>query len=165
MLRPSGGSLEGLRMTTESKKLALDALHEGKVKILVSDGQNQATMKGFGDTRDNIPVILELAEEGVLTLSDAVATMTSNPATLIAKETKNMWWKDKVGHLGVGALANVTIINARNHRPVYTIVNGRITAFEKRLVRRGLGAGGWLCKFGMVRKTGVGDLSMYSVQK
>lgn len=33
-----------------------DALSSGKVKILISDGQNQATMKGFGDTRDNIPV-------------------------------------------------------------------------------------------------------------
>ena len=62
--------------------------------------KNQATMKGFGDTRDNIPVILELAEEGVLTLSDAVATMTSNPATLIAKETKNMWWKIRLDILG-----------------------------------------------------------------
>ena len=31
---------------------------------LISDGQNQATMKGFGDTRDNIPAILELAGGG-----------------------------------------------------------------------------------------------------
>jgi hypothetical protein len=37
-------------------------------------------MKGFGDTRDNVPAILELAEGGVLPLSRAVATMTSNVA-------------------------------------------------------------------------------------
>ena len=64
-------------------------------------------MKGFGDTRDNIPAIVELAEMGVLSLSDAVATMICNPAELLAKRTFNPWWKEKMGHLGVGALVKV----------------------------------------------------------
>lgn len=59
------------------------------VDVLISDGQNDATMKGFGDTRDNIPAILELAEMGVLSLSDSIATMTWNPARLIAEKTDN----------------------------------------------------------------------------
>ncbi len=162
MLRPGLGSREGLQMTKSSQRLAYDALSEGRVDILVSDGQNQGTMKGFGDTRDNIPAILELSEMGVLSLSRAVAAMTCNPARLLAGRTKNSWWKEKMGHLGAGALANITVVDPEDKLAAYTIVNGEIVSFENRIVRRGLGAGGWLCKFGMVRKTGVGDLSMYS---
>ena len=162
MLRPGLGSREGLQMTKSSQRLAYDALSEGRVDILVSDGQNQGTMKGFGDTRDNIPAILELSEMGVLSLSRAVAAMTCNPARLLAGRTKNSWWKEKMGHLGAGALANITVVDPEDKLATYTIVNGELVSFENRIVRRGLGAGGWLCKFGMVRKTGVGDLSMYS---
>lgn len=162
MLRTGLGSREGLQMTKSSQRLAYDALSEGRVDILVSDGQNQGTMKGFGDTRDNIPAILELSEMGVLSLSRAVAAMTCNPARLLAGRTKNSWWKEKMGHLGAGALANITVVDPEDKLAAYTIVNGEIVSFENRIVRRGLGAGGWLCKFGMVRKTGVGDLSMYS---
>lgn len=162
MLRAGRGSREGLRMSEASQKMAYDALQEGKVKILVSDGQNQATMKGFGDTRDNIPAILELVQMGVLSLSDAVATMTCNPAGLFFRRTNNFWWKEKVGHLGYGALGNVTIIDPTDKLAVYTIVNGEITSFENRIVRSGLRAGGWISKFGMVRKTGVGEISLFS---
>ncbi len=162
MLRTGLGSREGLQMTKSSQRLAYDALSEGRVDILVSDGQNQGTMKGFGDTRDNIPAILELSEMGVLSLSRAVAAMTCNPARLLAGRTKNSWWKEKMGHLGAGVLANITVVDPEDKLAAYTIVNGEIVSFENRIVRRGLGAGGWLCKFGMVRKTGVGDLSMYS---
>ena len=130
-----------------------DALSSGKVKILISDGQNQATMKGFGDTRDNIPAIIELAQAGVLSLEDSVATMTKNPAELIAKRTANPWWTEKIGSLGVGALANVTVIDKADKLAAYTIVNGEIVSFENRAFRRGCGAGGWVSKFGMVRKT------------
>lgn len=162
MLRPGLGSREGLQMTKSSQRLAYDALSEGRVDILVSDGQNQGTMKGFGDTRDNIPAILELSQMGVLPLGGAVAAMTCNPARLLAGRTKNSWWKEKMGHLGAGALANITVVDPEDKLATYTIVNGELVSFENRIVRRGLGAGGWLCKFGMVRKTGVGDLSMYS---
>lgn len=162
MLRDGKGSREGLQLPADSQKLAYDALASGKVKVLISDGQNQATMKGFGDTRDNIPAIIELADKGVLSLEESVATMTKNPAELIAKRTANPWWSEKIGNLGVGALANVTIIDKADKLATYTIVNGEIVSFENRAFRRGLGAGGWVSKFGMVRKTGVGELAMFS---
>ena len=162
MLRSGRGSREGLQMTEAAQEIAYDALRTGKVKILVSDGQNQSTMKGFGDTRDNIPAILELADMGVLSLNDAVATMTCNPAELFAKRTENGWWTEKVGHLGRGALANITIVDRADKLATYTIVNGEVVSFENRAVRRNYGAGGWVSKFGMVYKTGVGDISMFS---
>ena len=162
MLRSGRGSREGILMSEKAQQLAYDALREGRVNILISDGQNQATMKGFGDTRDNIPAILELAEAGVLTMSQAVAAMTCNPAKLLAKRLHNKWWTEKTGHLGAGALANVTVVDPTDKLAVYTIVNGRIVSFENRIVRSGMGAGGWVSKFGMVKKTGVGDLAMFS---
>lgn len=162
MLRAGRGSREGIMMSEKAQQIAYDALHEGKVDILISDGQNQATMKGFGDTRDNIPAILELAGTGVLTMSQAVAAMTCNPAELLARRLHNEWWTEKTGHLGTGALANVTVVDPADKLAVYTIVNGRIVSFENRIVRSGMGAGGWVSKFGMVKKTGVGDLAMFS---
>lgn len=162
MLRDGGGSREGLQLPRPARELAYEALSSGLVKILISDGQNEATMKGFGDTRDNIPAILELARKGVLSLSDAVATMTANPASLLARRTGNSWWSERVGNLEPGALANVTVVDADDELATYTIVNGQIVAFENRIVRRGAGAGGWVSRFGMVRRTGVGDLAMFS---
>ncbi|MBO8158807.1 amidohydrolase family protein [Thermosyntropha sp.] len=164
MLRKGKGSREGLLMPEKAQKIAYDALEKGIVNILISDGQNDATMKGFGDTRDNIPALLELAEMGILSLKDAIATMTCNPARLIAERTGVKWWIEEVGHLGKGALANITIIDPDDKLATYTIVNGKIVAFENRVVRRGHGAGGWISKFGMVRKTGVGDLASITYQ-
>lgn len=161
-LRKGGGSKDGLIMPEESKKLAYDALESGIVDVLISDGQHQATMKGFGDTKDNIPAMLELVEMGVLSLSESIATMTANPARLIGKRTGNDWWTTKIGHLGKSALANVTIINRKDKEARYTIVNGEIVAFEGRPVRRGSGAGGYISKFGMVKRTGVGELPLIS---
>src|SRR5699024_9475554 len=120
-LRKSGGSREGLIMPDESKQLAFDALESGLVDILVSDGQHQATMKVFGDTRDNIPALIELSDMGVLSLRDAIATMTANPTKYISERTNNDWWLKKVGHLGVGALGNVTIIDNKDKKATYTI--------------------------------------------
>lgn len=165
MMRPGLGSREGLSMNKKSQQLAYDALESGLVDILISDGQNDATMKGFGDTRDNIPCILELAEMGVLSLEDSIASMTINPAKLISEKTKNNWWTEKVGHLGVGALANITVINRDYKRMAYTFVNGEMVGFEDRAVRKGNGAGGWVSRFGMVKKTGVGDLVTRIYQK
>ena len=160
MMRPSRGHHEGLLIEPEAQKVCYEALEKGLVKILISDGQGDATMKGFGDTRDDVPAILELADLGILSLSDSVATMTANPAARIAELTANPWWSEKIGHLGVGALGNVTVISRLNKMSLYTIVNGVITAFEHRVVRRGNGAGGWMTKFGMLRNTGVGDLCL-----
>ncbi len=165
MLRENRGSREGLLMDKKAQDLAYQALADKVVDILISDGQCDATMKGFGDCRDDIPCILELVEKQVLSLSDAVATMTCNPAKLFHKRTGIAWWDEKIGHLGAGALANVTVIDRTNKSMMYTICNGEITGFEKRAVRRGIGAGGFVTKAGMVRKTGVGDVTLYSVQQ
>lgn len=164
MMRKGRGSREGLQINPAAQKRAYDALEKGLVNVLISDGQNEATMKGFGDTRDNIPAIIELAQEGVWSLSDSVASMTKNPAQLLAKYTGESFWEDEVGHLGVGALANVTVVDPDDKLATYTIVNGELVSFENRCVRRGSGAGGWVSKFGMVRKTGVGDLAAFSYQ-
>ena len=161
MLRPSRGNREGIRITRKAQQIAFDALHEGKIKILVSDGQNQSTMKGFGDTRDNLPAIFELVELNVLSLTEAVSTMSVHPADFLAIRTGNSWWKEKIGHLGTGAVANVTIVDKNSRRSIYTIVNGVITAFESRIVRNGLGAGGWMSKYGMNKHMGVGDLPIF----
>lgn len=165
MLRPGGGSREGLILPKKAQEIAYKALEDKVVKVLISDGQNNATMKGFGDTRDNIPCIIELYEMGVLSLSDAIATMTKNTAELMCDRTKNNWWTEKIGHLGVGALANITVINRNTKSAAYTIVNGEIVAFEGRVVRRGVGAGGYISKFGMSKRTGVGDIVMFSTIK
>ena len=162
MLREGRGSREGLQMPKGAQKIAYDALASGKVNILISDGQNDATMKGFGDTRDNIPAIIELAQMGVLSLKDAVATMTANPAALLAKRTFNPFFSEKIGHLGVGALANITVIDEKDKLATYTVVNGKIASFENRAVRRNQGAGGWISKYGIIRSTGVGDCAMMS---
>lgn len=156
MLRDSLGNREGLLMTKESQKLAYDALEDGTIDVINSDGQAAATMKGFGDTRDNIPALIELADKGILSLSDSIATMTSNAAKQWADITKNNWWTEKVGHLGTGALANITVINKEAKRATYTIVNGEMVAFEGRIVRSGNQAGGWMSKHGMVKNVGVG---------
>ncbi len=163
-LRPGLGSREGLKMTEASQQVAYEALESGLVDILISDGQNDATMKGFGDTRDNIPCLLELPEIGVLSLSEAVASMTCNPSALLAERTGNAWWKEAVGHLGEGALANVTVIDEKDKLATLTLVNGQLAAFENRVVRRGNGAGGWVSKYGMVKRTGIGDLVTHSFQ-
>lgn len=165
MLRAGRGSREGLQLPKAAQKIALDALASGKVDVLISDGQNQATMKGFGDTRDNIPAILELAQDGVLDLSRSVATMTANPARLLGRITRNDWWSKAVGHLGKGALGNVAIVDPHDKLATYTIVNGTIVSFENRAVRRGSGAGGWISRFGMLRKTGVGELAMFAYKR
>lgn len=165
MLRSGRGCRDGMLMNKKAQDLAYEALEDGIVDILASDGQNAATMKGFGDTRDNIPALFELIDMGVLTLSRAVASMTYNPAKLLANRTNNPWWIEEVGHLGEGALANITVLSKEYKKAHYTIVNGEITAFEGRIVRRGLGAGGLVSRFGMVKRTGVGDMAMYSYTK
>lgn len=161
MLRKGLGSREGMQMTNKSRQVALDAIEAGIVDILVSDGQNQATMKGFGDTRDNIPCILELASEGILPLSELIAMMTVNPAVLIGKITGNKEWLYKLGHLGIGAIANFTIVDPLDKLATYVIVNGKIVAFENRLIRKNSGAGFWVSKFGIMPTLGIGQVSMY----
>jgi len=46
-----------------------------------------------------------------LDISASIATMTANPARLLAEHTGQSWWTRDVGHLGRGARADVTIID------------------------------------------------------
>ncbi|MDL2254113.1 amidohydrolase family protein [Ruminococcaceae bacterium OttesenSCG-928-I18] len=162
MIRKGRGSREGLQMAEEARQVCLEALHDGVVNILVSDGQNQSVMKGFGDSRDNIPALLELAEDKILTLPQAVATMTCNPVSLFEKVTGRSWWTEKLGHLGKGAKANITVVDRQDKLATYTIVNGKTAAFENRVVRSGMAAGHWVSAFGIEKDLGIGKRGMYT---
>ncbi len=162
MLRPGRGNREGLLMPKEAQEVAYKALKDGMVNILISDGQGDATMKGFSDSRENVPCLLELAEMGILSLVEAIATMTVNPAALLAERTGQKWWTEELGHLGTGARANVTVIDPLDKMATITIVNGEIAGFEDRCVRGANGAGMWVTKFGLIGRTGVGDIAMYN---
>lgn len=164
MLRAGRGSREGLQMDRKAQDLALQALADGAVDILVSDGQNQSTMKGFGDTRDNIPCIIELAENGVLSRSQAVAAMTANPARLLCRRTGNQEWL-KYGTLAAGAFANVAVVDRADRLATYVITNGRLTAFENRYLRSAGRAGYWVSRFGTKKNMGVGELPMYTIEQ
>src|SRR5215212_7574521 len=163
-LRPGLGDRDGILIDRTAQQIAYQALADGTVEVLISDGQCDATMKGFGDTRDNVPGILELAEQGVLTLPRAVAAMTSNVASLIAGLTHEDWWTRELGHLGAGARANVTVVDPLDRRPTFTFVNGTMAAIESRPVREANGAGGWVTKFGILDRTGVGDIAAFSYE-
>jgi dihydroorotase-like cyclic amidohydrolase len=164
-LRKNRGRREGLKMTEKAQEIAFEALKNGVVDILISDGQGDATMKGFGDSRDDLPAIFELAEMGILNLSQAVATMTHNPAKLFAKCNGDNWWIRELGHLGAGAYANVTVADPYTKTAMYTFVNGVLVNFEQRNVRGGETAGGWVSRKGILKRTGVGDLAMFSYTK
>lgn len=161
-LRPGLGNREGILIDREAQQIAHEALADGTVEVLISDGQCDATMKGFGDTRDNVPAILELSEMGVLPLPRAVATMTSNVAGLISRLTRQEWWTRELGHLGEGARANVTVVDPLDKLPTFVFVNGVMAAMENRPIREANGAGGWVTKFGILDRTGVGDLAAFS---
>lgn len=164
-MRIGRGSRESLFIPRDSQKLVYDALHDGTINIMISDGDNDGTIKGGGDTRDNIPAILELAQQEVLTLPQAVALMTSNVADLFAKRCQNPWFTEKLGHLGSGAYANITVVDPDDRMATYTIVNGEISGFENRVVRKNVGCGKWISKAGAVDNMGVGELSMFSYWK
>jgi hypothetical protein len=163
-LRPSLGNREGILIDKDAQQIAYEALADGTVEVLISDGQCDATMKGFGDTRDNVPAIIELAEQEVLALPRSVATMTSNVAALISRLTRQEWWTRELGHLGEGARANVTVVDPLDKRPTFTFVNGVMAAMENRPVREANGAGGWVSKYGILDRTGVGDFPAFSYE-
>jgi len=160
MLRKGLGCREGLLMDKRAQDAALQALADGVVNIMVSDGQNQSAMKGFGDTRDNIPCILELIENRVLGRKRAVASMTENPARLLYQRTENKEWK-RYGNLAVNSYANVTIVSPEYKRATYVITNGIITSFESRYMRSCGKAGYWVSKFGTTKNMGVGELPIF----
>jgi len=162
MLLESRGRKDGLKIDPEAQELAYRALQTGKVKIIISDGQSGSTMKGFGNTRDNLPCIFTLADLGVLSLPDAVAAMTCNPARFLSKRLSNPFFESRLGHLGKGALANITIVDPLSRSAIYTLVNGIPVAFEGNLIREGFSAGCLVSKFGFSTRSGVGDLALYA---
>lgn len=160
-LRPGLGNRDGLSIASEAQPLAYEALRDGVVDVLTSDGQCDATMKGGGDTRDNVPCLVELVDEGILDVQPAVATMTANPVRRLAEATGQPWWIEELGHLGVGARANATVIDWKDKAATYTIVAGEIAAVEGRPVRRANGLGGWVTRLGIIERTGVGDVPLW----
>jgi imidazolonepropionase-like amidohydrolase len=160
-LRRSRGLRDGILIDTRAQVTARDAIAGGRCRLLTSDGPCNATMKGFGDARENIPCLLELAEEGVIPLPDAVAMMTLNPARFAAEVTGQQWWAQEMGHLGAGARANVVLVEPHARRAVMTLVEGRIAAFEGRCIRAAHGVGGWVSRTGLRPRMGVGDLPLF----
>ena len=161
MLLPNRGRRDGLRIAPKAQELAYRALQDGKVKVIISDGQSGSTMKGFGNTADNLPCIFSLEKLGVLSLMDAVACMTSHTAQLLSKRTGNPFFEQKLGHLGVGAFANVTVADPLSQNAIYSIVNSLPVAFEGSLIREGFSAGCLVSCFGFSQRVGVGDLALY----
>jgi hypothetical protein len=53
----------------------------------------------------------------------------------------------------------VTVVDPLDKHAVFTFVNGVLASIEGRPVRRANGAGGWVTKFGILSRTGVGDLA------
>ncbi len=160
-LRRSRGLRDGVLIDARAQVTARDAIAGGRCRLLTSDGPCNATMKGFGDARENIPCLLELAEEGVVALRDAVAMMTINPVRFAAEATGQRWWTQELGHLGAGARASVVLVEPHAQRAVMTLVEGRIAAFEGRAIRTAHGAGGWVSRTGLRPRVGVGDLPLY----
>ena len=160
-LRRARGLRDGILIDARAQAIARDAIAGGRCRLLTSDGPCNATMKGFGDARENIPCLLELAEESVVSLGDSVAMMTCNPARFAAEATGQKWWTQELGHLGAGARANVVLVEPHARRAVMTLVEGRIAAFEGRCIRAAHGAGGWASRSGLRPRVGVGDLPLY----
>jgi len=161
MLLPCRGRRDGLLIDERARQAALQALADHQVSIMVSDGQSGATMKGFGNTADNLPAIFYLAEQGVLSLSDSVALMTANPAALLAERTGQKLFREQFGTLAQGAFANITIADPLSGRASCTIVNGQTAAFDGCLIRKGAASGRWIHHLGVTENLSVGDLPLY----
>ncbi|MDK2981089.1 MAG: dihydroorotase [Chloroflexota bacterium] len=161
MLLPNRGRRDGLKIAPKAQELAYRALQEGLVKVIISDGQSGATMKGFGNTADNLPCLFTLEKLGILSLPQAIACMTCNTAELLSRRTGNAFFEEELGHLAVGARANLTVADPLSQSAVYTIVNGQPVAFEGNLIREGFSAGCLVSRAGFSARTGVGDLALY----
>jgi dihydroorotase len=88
------------------------AVRDGVITAICSDHQPHepdAKLAPFGDAAPGIsgletllPLTLKLVDEKVLTLKEAIACVTSKPASILSVDT---------GHLGVGATADVCIFD------------------------------------------------------
>jgi dihydroorotase len=89
------------------------ALADGVIDAICSDHQPHdrdaklapfpATEAGISALETLLPLCLRLVEEGVLNLSRAIASLTAEPARILALDS---------GHLGIGAVADLCIIDA-----------------------------------------------------
>jgi hypothetical protein len=158
LLRRSRGDRDGIVISEGCRELSLNALREGVIDILVSDTPSHS-VKGFGDVKDSVPAILDLIELGVFDPVHAFATMSTNPARLMAKATGQVWWVKELGSLAEGSRADIAIINPLEKEVVYTFVNGVMVAFEGRIIKKGYGAGGFVTRFGILPKMGVGEVT------
>jgi len=160
-LRPFRGGQDAIFISPKVQQIAYDALEKGICKVLISDGQMASTMKGAGNTSDDVGCLIELDEMGVLPLSKAIACMTINPAQMLAQKTGQDWWTKELGHLGKGARANITVMNKKSKMATMTLVNGTVASLEGRDIREAYGSGGWVTRFGILDRTGVGDLAIW----
>lgn len=158
LLRRSRGDRDGIVISEACRELSLNALREGVINILVSDTPSHS-VKGFGDVKDSVPAILDLIELGVLDPICAFATMSTNPARLMAKVTGQDWWLKELGSLAEGSRADIAVINPLEKEVVYTFVNGAMVAFEGRIIKKGYGAGGFVTRFGILPGMGVGEVT------
>ncbi len=88
------------------------ALRDGVISAICSDHQPHepdAKLAPFGEAASGIsgletllPLTLKLVDEKVLTLKDAIACVTSKPASILGVDS---------GHLGVGATADVCVFD------------------------------------------------------
>lgn len=158
LLRRSRGDRDGIVISEACRELSLNALKEGVIDIMVSDTPSHS-VKGFGDVKDSVPAILDLIELGVLDPIRAFATMSTNPARLMAKVTGQDWWVNELGSLAEGSRADIAVINPLEKEVVYTFVNGEMVAFEGRIIKKGYGAGGYVTRFGILPCMGVGEVT------
>jgi dihydroorotase len=92
------------------------ALASGAISAICSDHQPHdrdaklapfaATEPGISALETLLPLTLRLVEEGVLSLSDAIARLTNQPARILGSEA---------GQLGLGAVADICIFDPAHH--------------------------------------------------
>ncbi len=102
------------------------AVKNGVIGAVCSDHQPHepdAKLAPFSDSEPGIsaletllPLTLKLVDEGLLTLSEAIALLTHKPAQIIGVD---------VGHLGVGATADVCIFDPKQH---WTLTEDKIVS-------------------------------------
>ncbi|MBI5043420.1 MAG: dihydroorotase [Nitrospirae bacterium] len=101
--------------TKEDVKAIKEGLKDGTIDIIASDHAPHAVHEkeiefdyasfGMIGLETSLPLILNIVREGVLTLKDAIAKVTINPARLL---------KLKKGTLSEGANADITIIDTES---------------------------------------------------
>jgi dihydroorotase len=100
-----------LRTLSDQQQLK-SGIKQGTLQAICSDHQPHeadaklqpfaSTAPGISSLETMLPLTLRLVAEGLITLKEAIATLTINPAKILGIER---------GHLGLGALADVCIFD------------------------------------------------------